>query len=124
MRAIVAAVALGILLLASSDTAANARGSSFRAGSSHFAPSNRLPPSPRVFRRQPLYGGFVGVPFYGTDDFFDYPPPHAPYTPDTSSTYSGAASPTNRCPQATHKTVTVPAEAGGTQQVTVTSCHP
>ena len=124
MRAIVTAVALGILLLASSETAANARGSGYGAGPSHFVPSHRLSsPVYRTFRRPPSYGGFVGVPFYGPDDFFDYPP-YAPYAPDTSSSYSGTTPSARGCPQPTHKTVTVPAEAGGTQQVTVTYCHP
>jgi len=122
MRAIVAAIALGILLLASSDTAANARGSSFRAGSFHFAPSYRSPPSPYVFRRRPLYGGFVGAPFFGPDDFFDYPP-YAPYAPDTSTGYPSGGPSAQGCPQPTQRTVTVPKEAGGTQQVTITYCH-
>jgi hypothetical protein len=69
-----------------------------------------------------LYGGFVGAPFFGADDFFDYPP-YAPYAPDISSSSLGEATSTSRCLQPTHKTVTVPAEAGGTQQVTVTYCH-
>jgi hypothetical protein len=119
MRATVAAVAFGVLLLASSDTAANARGSAYGAGSPHFAPSFR----PRTFRRPPSYGSFIGVPFYGPDDSFDYPP-YAPYAPDTSSSNPGGRSSTNRCLQPTRKTMTVPAEAGGTQQVTVTYCHP
>jgi hypothetical protein len=127
MRTTVAVVVLTIVLLASSNTAADARGSGYATGSPHFVPHYRgAPPVYRAFRRRPLYGGVVGVPFFGSDDYFDYPP-LAPYSPDTSPTYSGtagAAPSTNRCPQPTRKTVTVPAEAGGTQQVTVTYCHP
>jgi hypothetical protein len=124
MRATVAAVALGVLLLASSDTAANARGSAYGAGSPQFAPTYRSRPFYHTFRGRPLYGGFIGVPFYGPDTFFDYPP-YAPYAPDTSSGNPAvpAASSINRCLQPTHKTVTVPAEAGGTKEVTVTYCH-
>jgi hypothetical protein len=134
MRATVAAVVLTILMLTSSGTAANARGSGYGGVSPHFAPTYRALPFYRyralpyrygAFPRQPLYGGFIGAPYYGSgsDDFFDYPP-YAPYAPDTSSSTPGAAPSTNRCPQPTHKTVTVPAEAGGTQQITVTYCHP
>jgi hypothetical protein len=122
MRATVAGVVLGILLLASSDTAANARGSGYVAGSPHFAPSYRSPPFSRAFRRRPLDGGFIGAPYYGAEDFFDYPP-YAPYAPDTSPGYSSGAPSAQGCLQPTHKTVTVPAEAGGTQQVTITYCH-
>jgi hypothetical protein len=122
MRATVAAVALGVLLLASSDTAANARGSAYGASTPHFAPTYRPRPFYRTFHGRPLYGGFIGVPFYGPDTFFDYPP-YAPYSPDTSSSSPGAPPSTNRCLQPTQKTVTVPAEAGGTKQVTVTYCH-
>jgi hypothetical protein len=123
MRATAAAVALGILLVASSDTAATARGSSNGATPPHFAPSHRSPPVYRALRRQPLYGGVIGAPFFGPDDYFDYPP-YAPYAPDTSSGSPGVAPAVRGCPQPTHKTVTVPAEAGGSQQVTVTYCHP
>jgi hypothetical protein len=122
MRATVAAVAFGVLLLASSDTAANARGSAYGAGSPHFVPSYRPRPFYRTFRRPPSYGSFIGAPFYGPDDSFDYPP-YAPYAPDTSSSNPGGQPSTNRCLQPTQKTVTVPAEAGGTKQVTVTYCH-
>ena len=123
MRAIVAAVVSGILLLASSDTAVDARGSSFGAGSPHFAPSYRSQPSYRTFRGRPLHGGFIGVPFYGPNDFFGYPP-SLPYAPDTSAGYPSKGPSTQRCLQPTYKTITVPAEAGGTQQVTITYCHP
>ena len=121
MRATVTAITLGLLLLATSDTAANARGSVSGAVSPHFAPTYRSPPSYRTFRRRPLYGGFIGVPYYG-DDFFDYP--SAPYAPDTYSGHASGTPSTQRCLQPTQKTMTVPAEAGGTQQVTVTYCHP
>lgn len=122
MRATVTALVLGILVLASSDTAANARGSGYGAGSPHFAPSYRSPPFHRAFPARPLHGGFIGVPFYGPDDFFDYPP-YAPYAPDPSAGYPSGAPSAQGCLQPTHKTVTVPAEAGGTQQVTITYCH-
>ncbi len=122
MRATVAAVILGILLLASSDTTADARGAAYGTASPHFTPHYLSPPSYPAFRRRPLYGGFIGAPFFGPDDFFDTPP-YAPYVPDISSSYPSAP-PTRGCPQPTQRTVTVPAEAGGTQQVTITYCHP
>ena len=121
MRATVAALVLGIFLLACSDTTANARGSGYVAASPHFAPRYRSLPFYNGLRRRPLYGGY-GVPFYWPDDFLEYPP-YAPYAPDSTSSYPGEAPSANRCLQPTHKTVTVPAEAGGTQQVTVTYCH-
>jgi hypothetical protein len=124
MRATVAALVLGFFLLTCSGTLANARGSGYGAGSPHFAPGYRSLPSYNGFRRRPLYGGYTGVPYYWPDDFSAYPPPYAPYTPDSNSSYPGEAPSTGRCLQPTHKTVTVPAEAGGTQQVTVTYCHP
>ena len=124
MRATVAAIIVGILLIASSDTVANARVSGYGTGASHFVPRYNSRPFNRTFRQRPPNGGFIGVPLYGPDDFFD-DPPYLPYTPDTSAGYpSVAPAPrTQRCLQPTHKTVTVPAEAGGTQQVTVTYCH-
>jgi hypothetical protein len=118
MRATVAAVVLGILLLVPSQTAANARGSGFGARPWHAAPFH-LPPHYRVFRRAPLYGGFLAFPAY--DDFLDYPP-YPPYSPENSFDNPGTA-PGRHCRQATQKTVTVPAEAGGIRQVTVTYCH-
>jgi hypothetical protein len=123
MRATVIAVVLGIPLLACSNTTANARGSGYGGASPHFAPAYRAQPfyRYRAFRSRPLYGGFIGAPYYG-DDFFDYPP-YAPYAPNTSTAYPSEAPSAQGCLQATHKTVTVPAEAGGTQQVTITYCH-
>ena len=122
MRATVAAIVLGILLLASSEAAANARSSGYGAGASHFVPRYNSRPFNRTFRERPSNRGFIGVPLYGPDDFFDYPP-YVPYMPDNSAGYPTAAPTTQRCLQPTRKTVTVPAEAGGTQQVTVTYCH-
>jgi len=50
MHATVAAVVLGILLLASSDATANTRGSGYGSGSTHFARHYRSPPTNRTFR--------------------------------------------------------------------------
>ena len=119
MRTTIVAVVLGILLLVASETAANARGAAHGARPLHATPNLRLPPNYRVFRRTPLYGGFFAFPPY--DDYLDYPP-YAPYTPENSVDSPGSA-PGQYCRQPTQKTVTVPAEAGGTRQITVTYCH-
>jgi hypothetical protein len=122
MRAIVVAVVSGIMLLASWENVANARASGVGArpaASSHLAPRNS-----RIFRRGPLSGGFVAVPAYAPEGFFDYPP-YAPFPPDSSATanYPGEGAPTQRCQNPTHRTVTVPSEAGGTKEITITHCH-
>jgi len=130
MRAVIVAVVSGILLLGSWENVASARGSGVGARSAapgHVGPrSNRAFRYNRVFRRGPLYGGFIAVPAYGPDDFLGYPP-YPPFAPDGSAAatgYSGEAAPARGCPNPTHRTVTVPSEAGGTKQVTVTYCHP
>jgi hypothetical protein len=124
MRAIVVAVIAGIMLLASWENVANARVSGVgarSAASSHVAPRNN-----HVFRRAPLWGGYIALPAYAPEGFFDYPP-YAPFPPDSPATanYQGDGAPTQRCQNPTHRTVTVPSESGGgTKQVTVTYCHP
>jgi len=123
MRAIVVGVVAGIMLLASWENVANARGSGVGtrpAVSSHLVPRNN-----HIFRRGPAWGGFIAVPAYAPEGFFDYPP-YAPFPPQSSTTadYPGDAASTQRCQNPTHRTVTVPSEAGGTKQVTVTYCRP
>jgi hypothetical protein len=118
MRATIVAVVLGILLLVPSETVANARGVGYSARPWRAAPSFGLRPNSRGFRRAPLYGGALAFPYY---DDFDYPP-YAPYPPETPLRDPGNA-PGSYCRQPTQKTVTVPAEAGGTRQVTITYCH-
>jgi hypothetical protein len=124
MRAIVVAVVSGIMLLASWENVANARASGVGARpvtSSHPAPHNRI-----IFRRGPLWGGFIAVPAYAPEGFFDYPP-YAPFPPDSAATANnpGGGAPTQRCLNPTHRTVTVPSEGGGgSKQITVTDCHP
>jgi len=121
MRAIAVAVVSAILLLASLENVANARGS----GARYVAPSHVGSRYNRVFRRGPLYGGFIAVPVYPYDGFFGYPP-YAPFAPDSSGAaadYPGDTAPVQRCQNPTQRTVTVPSEGGGTKQITVTYCH-
>jgi hypothetical protein len=122
MRAIMVTVVSGILLLSSWENVANARVSA--VGARFVAPSRLGPHYNRAFRRWPLYGGFIAVPAYSSDDFFASPP-YGAFAPDSSAVdYPGRPAPTQRCENPTHKTVTVPAEAGGTKEITVTYCHP
>jgi hypothetical protein len=122
MRAIIVAVVSGILLLASWENVANARASG--VGARNVAPSHPGPRFNRTFRRGPLYGGFIAIPAYPSDGLPGYPP-YAPFPPDSSAAdYQGGPASAKRCDNPTHKTVTVPAEAGGTKDVTVTYCHP
>lgn len=119
MRAITVAVLSGILLLASWENVANARASG--AGTRSAAPSH-FSPHYRAFRRGPLYGGFIAVPAYPADGFLGYSP--YPSLPPDSSAAGVLAPVQQRCESPTHKTVTVPAEAGGTKEITITYCHP
>jgi hypothetical protein len=122
MRAIMVAVVSGILLLASWENVASARGTGY--GARNVAPSHVGPRYNRVFRRGPLYGGFIAVPAYPSDGLFGYPP-NAPFAPDgpAAADYPGEATPAQGCQNPTHRTVTVPAEAGGTKEITITYCH-
>jgi hypothetical protein len=118
MRAIMVAVLSGILLLASWENVASAHVSG--AGARTVAPSHVAPRYNRAFRRSPLYGGFIAVPAYPTDGS-----PYAPFAPDSSAAdYQGGPASAKRCDNPTRKTVTVPAEAGGTKDITITYCHP
>jgi hypothetical protein len=120
MRAIIVAVLSGILLLASWENVASARVSG--AGARTVAPSHVAPRYNRAFRRSPLYGGFIAVPAYPTDGPLGYSPPFAPDS--SAADYQGGPASAKRCDNPTHKTVTVPAEAGGTKDITITYCHP
>jgi hypothetical protein len=124
MRAITVAVVSGIMLLASWENVANARVSGYVPR--NVAPGHIGPHHNHVFRRGPLWGGFVTVPVYPSYDSFGYPP-DAPFAPDGSAAvtdYPGDRAAVQRCQNPTQRTVTVPSEAGGTKQITVTYCHP
>jgi hypothetical protein len=120
MRAIIVAAVSGILLLASGANVANARGNGYVARPS--APRHLATHHNRALRRLPLHGSFIAVPAYPLDGVPSYPP-YAPFAPDNSAGYPTQAAPVGRCLQTTHKIVTVPAESGGTREVTVTYCY-
>lgn len=112
---IVAASALAMLLLTPLQLAAHARGS--RAF--HFSGRLHAAQHHRAQGAWPFYGGFYGgglavVPSYAADAVVTYPPPaqvvYVPVPPLSLSCHRS------------QQTVTVPAEAGGTRQVTVTRC--
>jgi hypothetical protein len=118
MRAIMVAVVSGILLLASWQNVANARISG--AGVRPAAPSHVGPRYYRTFRRGPLWGSFIAVPAFPPVDY----PPYPPLMPDGSNAgYPGEAASGRDCQNPTRRTVSVPAEAGGTKEITITYCH-
>ena len=107
--AIVVASALAMILLAPLQLAANAHGAHAFHFSNHFRAS-RHHGAYGAYGGWPLYGGVVAVPPYMPEDTATYAPPATVvYVPEPPQALSCHHS---------EQTVTVPAEAGGTKQLT------
>jgi len=117
--AIIAVFAMAMLLLAPAAPVANARGGGFGAHSSHFSGHglsrhlHRARPR-RNFGRWPFFGGYYVVPPYASGATITYATPErvvfVPVPPRALSCKRNV------------ETVTVPAELGGTRDITITRC--
>jgi len=116
--AIVAASALAMLLLAplhlvARAHAAHAHGAHAFHFSNHFR-ATRHHHDHGTFGGWPFYGGIETIPPYAAENVMTYAQPAAVvYVPEPQLSLGCHHS---------RETVTVPAEAGGTRQITVTRC--
>ena len=107
--AIVVASALAMLLLAPLQIAANAHGAHAFHFSHHFRANRHHQGAYGAF-----YGDLAGVPPYMPGDMATYAPPATVvYVPEPPQALGCHHS---------EQTVTVPAEAAGTKQLTITRC--
>ena len=111
--AVVVSSALAMLLIAPIEVmAASAHG--FGAHSSHVAPHFRPARHRGAIGPWPFYGGYVAVAPYSLYNSTSYAPPervvYVPLLPQALSCHHSK------------ETVTVPAEGGGTREITITRC--
>lgn len=112
--AIIALSALAALIFAPSAFSANAHGSGSGMHSFHFGKHFRHSRHNNRFNQWAPYGGVYAAPSYGYD-------PNVGSAPPANVVYM-LESPRARSCQYIKETVTVPAEGGGTRDVTVTRC--
>jgi hypothetical protein len=111
--AVVVTSTLAMLFVAPLEVvAASAHG--FGAHSSHGAPHFRPVRHRGTYRHWPYYGGYVAVAPYVSDNTITYAPPervvYVPLRPQALSCHHSK------------ETITVPAEGGGTREITITRC--
>ena len=111
---IIALSALAALIFAPSELSANAHGSGSGMHSFHFGKHFRHGRHNNHSNQWVPYGGLYALPAYGDDSNSGYAQPaNVVYVP---------VSPRARSCQYLRETVTVPAEGGGTRDVTITRC--
>ena len=125
--AIIAVFAMAMLLLAPASSVVNARGGfgGHSSHSSHFSgpglfvgpglSRHRQQARPRGnFSQWPLFGGYYAVPPYASDNIITYAMPER--------IVFVAVPPRALTCKRSVQTVTVPAELGGTREITITRC--
>jgi hypothetical protein len=112
--AVVGVSASAMLLLAPLEAVAGPHGGGFGAHSFHFTSHFRSARHHGAFGRWPLFGGLVAVPPYASDNIVTYVTPETVvFVPEPPRALSCHRS---------QQTVTVPSEAGGTREITITRC--